>query len=77
MSTPLPRRPRRKLKYKVIIQDEGISVCEIKFNDDDFAALVGNIMSAFLGQIMAVDTDAMRQQFSGVEYPFGGYNETI
>lgn len=55
----VPRKPRRKLKYTIVIKDDGISVCEIRFGNNDMANFIGVKLAEFINFARAVNTDEM------------------
>jgi len=66
----IPRKPRRKLKYTIVVKDEGIPVCEIRFGSNDFANFIGEKLSEFLNIMNAMDVDSSRMP----EEPFWAGN---
>lgn len=40
-----------KLRYTIEVQDEGITVCQIRFNDADLANMIGEQLTRLIGSI--------------------------
>lgn len=42
-------------KYKIVLFDDEIPVCEVRYNDTDLAQFIGNQVTAFIGTITQPD----------------------
>lgn len=76
MEMPLPPRPRRRLKYKIVVQDEGITVFELRFNGTDFAEFIGGKLAEFLNLTQAIPTDESRMSGMDGFWAGEGYRES-